>query len=130
MADMTAREAANILWKLDFFLGGNPKILEKAEEALRMAIAALEAQEPRVLKKEELQSLKDPTPMYFEDRGDPEFALACVIEKADNSACYIYSAYATCFYTPLLFSDYNIMWRCWTHEPTTEQVANTPWGSP
>ena len=83
-----------------------------------MAIAALEAQAPRIMALYDIA--KTESPVYLEIKG----RYAHWMIKHYLNAELIFSGFGS--YKPDL-QKYNIAWRCWTQKPTPEQLANTPW---
>lgn len=124
---MKPQEAMKILNQLDFFLGGNPNILEKAEEALTIAKSALQAQIPRVLTFDEIKSdlphhlwidCVEPVTLY------PAIARECVTIDGNDWMMFSEDGFGGDYGVRKLYCE---TWRCWTHKPTAEQMAAEPW---
>lgn len=102
---------------------------------LDKAVAALKAQEPKVLSLEELKKSVD-CPCWFESHG------TYMGKEGFWIIPYMFSAWGTMSYVfPLMQTDergnthyselglyvYGKVWRCWTSKPTVEQREETPW---
>lgn len=105
---------------IDYKWEGDPNRLCHAYD---MAIAALQAQVPRVLSYEELIAIHKPTPVWVE---------RIALTGYKEGRWEIFSLNAV---LPALRKNYNVMpkhnnqmnARAWTHKPTAEQMSATPW---
>lgn len=94
------------------------------------ALTLLKAQEPRVMKADELKTLKKGDVVWLQDKGNPEI-IAGIVRGRDWLLCS--GVFFTLFTTvdeitvQALDADYQIRWRCWTSRPTDEQREATPW---
>lgn len=102
---------------------GEPSSHEYAD-ALKLAIEALKAQEPRVLDWNEIGTVDGA--VWLEDRDKSEVVPGLVMQmysavnldiKKDGK---LHTASAS-------RSDYGERWRCWTSRPTDEQREAEPW---
>ena len=116
--NMTAKEACELLDKVDVFYGGNPSYLSRAQEAMTMAVAALRDSVPRVLTLVEafdwFSNFDNQPVLYCEFKSDPN---EWITHELLNKVAIIDGRHKW----------YGIWWRCWTHKPTAEQMAAVPW---
>ena len=117
--NMTAREAIERLNDLAEHLQDtwNPPYID----AIDMAVAALEAQIPRVLTLNEvIEYLDNANPVALQivkmggfvwcGNGDEIYCSLSRVCKCDD-----------------IDKNYGVKWRCWNVKPTAEQTQNTPW---
>lgn len=98
-----------------------PEDVEELERRAWDALALLEAQEPRVMTLEEVQSCENA--MWIELLGNNGF-YAFVLDSMKNGILEISTRTA---YLSYYSKDYNNNWRCWTSRPTDEVRKATPW---
>ena len=117
---------------LDWFLRRREMCLaDKCQSAENVAIEAIQdsiANEPRVMKQEEVDRLEQNEVVWLEDKGIKEVIPAIVVEHSHR-----YGQQSVCLMileNPRLWIetfDYKERWRCWTQKPTDEQREATPW---
>lgn len=127
MADMTVREKA-----IKHFQGLQ-KRYEKSHnmvqcEHIKLAIAALQAQTPRVVAFNEIKS-NLPRHLWIEC-NEPEtlylaIARECITIDGNDWMMFSEDGFGGDYGVGKLYCK---TWRCWTHKPTAEQMAATPWG--
>lgn len=105
---------------------------EDKNTAIDMAIAALEAQEPRVLTLEEVRgTLKQP--IWKEVCSSHKYlytgwVLAYDIQTGQGiTGTRLGMAEPSGRIVWYRLEDYGTKWRCWTSRPTEEQRRDTPW---
>jgi hypothetical protein len=125
MADMTPQDAANYFSRditecegiISARVGPIETVLAKARlTASKMALAALEAQEPRVLKRSEVDAIINESAKHY-------FPCSFIVETKDGQLTFLVWGYCITFGK----ETYGATWRIWNKWPTAEQMAATPW---
>ena len=112
---------------------GDP-LSESFDIAVATVIAALKAQEPRVMTWQDvIGAAIECKPLYIEvkdsedkEPGDDRWAMVTQYKDSiTNGMIRAMSSYVT---SEVLFAeDYGKRWRCWTSRPTKAQMEETPW---
>lgn len=106
--NMTAQEAIKWLERNKKYLRAINRDSAGLIIAIDMAIEAMRASEPRVMQKDELYAIKEPTPVWVEHKTHTSI-----------NSWRIWGFIAN--------PGWPGEWRCWTHDPTAEQMQATPW---
>lgn len=104
---------------------GDP-LSESFDIAVATVIAALKAQEPRVMTLDELQALQRQDVVWLEDADKEAIIPGIVITAYKKEWQFItFTSYSGLFCVS--YVDYGKRWRCWTSRPADEQREAIPW---
>lgn len=92
---------------------------------MRDAIALLKAQEPRVMTPEEVIALPDYAVVWLEDNDKSDVISGIVNYVWKNHLCSFTVIDMREVHADI--ASYGADWRCWTAEPTREQMEAVPW---
>ncbi len=91
----------------------------------RDILALLKAQEPRVLRVEEVVLLKQNDVVWLEDYNKKDVIPAIVSRMGPMVICIEFALSDR--FISVGYDDYGSRWRCWTSRPTDKQREGTPW---
>ena len=99
------------------------------EALMRDVLELLKAREPRILSLEEV--LADYPMCWFENRATHSGCFCQPMPAIDYSEREVIDimVFGSGTQNIALQNQYNITWRCWTQEPTDEQIRKEPWKS-
>ena len=107
---------------------GDP-LSESYDIAVATVIAALKAQEPRVMTPDEVKNAPEKSVVWLELKPDEIFKNE--IYPFVGSGTGWYSCYCYANTTPMFTDDdvekYGVEFRCWTSRPDEKRRAETPW---
>lgn len=123
---MTRKDAIEILEEVKTIDDSMFAYRQAYNDALDMAIEALKAQKPRVVKISELTS-GEPMLVWLEDIDKDETVVGMIFDYVPGRFGFKLTNIGGMDRIYPLIEEYLTRWRCWTSQPTKEQREATPW---